>query len=963
MKKIIYILTAAALMLTACAKEVIVHPNEKDAPQTASAYNPVVTVDQELNQVTFSLGEKGVVPVWVLQNGVGEWAEYHARDDFKKIFVTAGDYSVRMYVMNAAGTSPDYVEKTFHIENTIVDFSRYIRYISGGESRVWRINNAVKGHLACGEAVADPTGWWSAEPNEKDGTGLYDNRLTFTSDGSYTFDPGAAGTVYVNVGVTKAPYAQSGNDADYALPQAQVSTTYDFTVDGNDIKLVLPAGTPFPYIPNNDYISDSRFFLQSITNDEMVLVWYTPTGNNDGPIAWQLIFTSKEGDAPAVSPLVGSWVMDSSVPEHFACGESIANPASYWSAKPNEKSNTGLYDNVLTFTADGKYIFDPGPDGNIYVNTAVTKLDKSDTIDFDYPWEKQETTYEFDGETLTLPAGTMIGYIPNDNYFDNASFTVTALTDNAMTLVWFDGGIAWKFMFKKEGSDEGDLIEGENLWADAECEMLYWYSGTDWAGGLSPAEAEILPGNGLRVVMPEGIGGSEWMGQNAFHMRSLPAYKDEVYDFWCTLEADEDMIVTVKLAWDENDRTNAFFYDNSVELKANEPLKYVRASIRTDDGSEIRNDYDGIVLFVDTGRSPVGSEVKISDIHFQKHIGGGGGGGDVTPDDKDYTTNDPSIPNDIYDIEGAGNLWRKAAITTDWWFSGSDWVGGLDPIVFKADDWGGIKVIVPEGIGGNEWMGQVKFHTDIPAKADNTYDFCVTVKSDEDINDLTFKLAWEENDNDHAMFYVNDAKIKAGVTYTFKMTEISPDVDYDKIVLFIDCGRCKVGTAVSFTNFCFQETSGAASYGKNLFNGQGTLKTWFSGSDWTGGLEPDATYTDGKVNLTIPDGIGGSEWMGQVKIFTDIPIDKTKLYDYKATVKATDDGSFTAKLTSDDDPPGNEFFYDGGLSLVADTPCVVSRTGIGMNIDNQTFLIIFDFGRLPVGTKVEISDIVIREIL
>ena len=56
MKRIAYILFAAVLAF-ACSPEEIIHPSEKDAPASASAYNPTISVDQETNQVTFSLGE------------------------------------------------------------------------------------------------------------------------------------------------------------------------------------------------------------------------------------------------------------------------------------------------------------------------------------------------------------------------------------------------------------------------------------------------------------------------------------------------------------------------------------------------------------------------------------------------------------------------------------------------------------------------------------------------------------------------------------------------------------------------------------------------------------------------------------------------------------------------------------------------------------------------------------------
>ena len=1163
MKKVLYILTAAALVLTGCAKEQFEHPTELNAPKTASAYNPTVTVDQELNQVTFFLGEKGLIPVWVFQDNAGEWSDYRARDDFRRIFTASGSYKVRMYVMNSCGMSPDYVEKSFTIENSLVDFSKHIKYISGGSERTWRINNSVEAHQACGESIANPTGWWSAKPDEKADFGVYDNRLTFSSDGNYTFDPGEAGTVYVNVGVTEGPYAQSGFTADYQTPMSKATTTYEFSVAGNDLMLKLPAGSPFPYIPNNDYNKDSKFYLQSLTNSEMVLVWYTPTGNGGGPIAWQFILTSKEGQAAPAKFNGFKYDADSNLwkpadaahtySQYYAPGwaqlpdvevaqdgssYSLSYPAAttdQWQAqffiipdepislsadksydfsvivnasptvpgmtfKLTDSSDDGnfLFTERIEIPAGEDYIFyrsglagidaeaikmvfdfggnadntdiviknivlkdhavddgtvlpgdEPGDDpgtpeeGAHYDITGPTNLWRSATVNYAYWYSAADWSggiepidpklIENNGLTVTVPESVggsewmaqnqlqtnipasadkkydfcmtidsdtdipaltvKLAWLGNDNdhaFFYENNVSVVAGTPtvfkkpniapdtdyDAVTLFVDLGrspGVSVKlydicFQEHQEpqgggGGQQGGLIEGENLWAAAECNMAYWYSDASWSGTLSPAETEILPGNGLRVVMPDGIGGSEWMGQNSFHFPGLPASKDEIYDFWMTLEADEDMTVTVKLAWEGHDNSNAFFYDNQVKLKAGEPLKYVRASIVTDDGAEERNDYDGIVLFVDTGRSPAGSEIKMSDIHFQKHIGGSEPVDPVDPG-KDNTTNDPSIPASLYDVEGAGNLWRAANIEHTYWYSAADWSGALQPYVFKADDWGGIKVIIPEGIGGNEWQGQTIFHTDIPASASETYDFCVTVRSDEDINGLTFKLAWEGNDNEHAMFYVNDAVVKAGVPYQFRMKGVAPDVDYDKVVLFIDCGRCKVGTAISFTDFCFQQQGGGSgsSEGENLWVDSYLKETWFSPADWSGGLDPGAKYENGKLTLTVPDGVGGSEWQGQVKINAPVAASAAKQYSFACKIKADDDVVVTVKLADANDDSAHQFFYDNNVALAADTPLAFMVSPVAPDQDYTETMLIFDFGRCPAGTAVEVYDIELREL-
>ena len=136
MKKLAYIL-AATFALFACAKEEIRHPSEAQAPKTASAFEPIISVDQEINQVTFSVDSKAVIPVWLFQDKDGEFTERRAQNGLKRIFATAGDYKVRMKIMNASGITPDYVEKTFHIDNTIASFDKFITFLAACMKAWW----------------------------------------------------------------------------------------------------------------------------------------------------------------------------------------------------------------------------------------------------------------------------------------------------------------------------------------------------------------------------------------------------------------------------------------------------------------------------------------------------------------------------------------------------------------------------------------------------------------------------------------------------------------------------------------------------------------------------------------------------------------------------------------------------------------------------------------------------------
>ena len=156
-------------------------------------------------------------------------------------------------------------------------------------------------------------------------------------------------------------------------------------------------------------------------------------------------------------------------------------------------------------------------------------------------------------------------------------------------------------------------MNGEgNLWKSANLEVETWYSPGDWSGGITP-DYEITAGNGITVTIPDGVGGSEWMGQTKLKSH-VASSSDKVYDFSVTLLADEDMTVTIKLTNDpeESDDIHSFFYDGQVKLTAGEPLIYIRKGLTQAVSG------DNVMLIFDFGRSPIGSTIAASDIIFME---------------------------------------------------------------------------------------------------------------------------------------------------------------------------------------------------------------------------------------------------------------------------------------------------------------------------------------------------------
>ena len=139
-------------------------------------------------------------------------------------------------------------------------------------------------------------------------------------------------------------------------------------------------------------------------------------------------------------------------------------------------------------------------------------------------------------------------------------------------------------------------------------------------------------------------------------------------------------------------------------------------------------------------------------------------------------------------------------------------------------------------------------------------------------------------------------------------------------------------------------------------------ETYFTEPGWAGGLDCHFTTMDDNhsFELTIPDGIGGEEWMGQVKLTTDIQLDHTHSYEFSCKVVATADAQFTLKLTNNPESDDKVSFYDNGLAMKNGT-ATVKKVDVHPAADAEATFLIFDFGRVPAGTKVAVSDIVLQE--
>lgn len=129
--------------------------------------------------------------------------------------------------------------------------SEYAQGIIGS----WTWESSTYGHFGCGPSVDDASSWWSAPVDDKAEKGLYDDVLTFNSDGSYVFNPGDGGTVYVNIGLTISPFVDQKGEAteDYQVTVSEQTSTYTLSESGGSYYITFPANTIVSYVPSDDF--------------------------------------------------------------------------------------------------------------------------------------------------------------------------------------------------------------------------------------------------------------------------------------------------------------------------------------------------------------------------------------------------------------------------------------------------------------------------------------------------------------------------------------------------------------------------------------------------------------------------------------------------------------------------------------------------------------------------------------
>ena len=618
--KALLIAVTAGLTLSACSPEDFDGVSEAGLPLAENA-KVTASVDDETNTVTFNMEGDGIYPMWYIPVDGKEVTKnpvYSTVNPLQKIWVNSGDYKVYYRVGNRNGMSQGMGETTFHVTNTLVDFSEIVGKLSGKE---WRIAATEPAHLACGPSGTDGTEWWKAGANEKAEFGVYDDRLIFGADYSYTYNPGAGGTMYVNTGCSIFPdYHQ---DTDYMVPVSEQHSSYQLSAEGDDLYLVMPANTCFPYIPADAaYNGELRLRVESITGSTMVLVW------DDGNIAWHYILTcASEGFQGFDSNSdCNMWKNCQFTNEFF-----YTNPDWAQIDNPTVTEKNGAYTielptaTAMQWQAQVKFLTD-------MTTNAVTKYDFSCKLvsTTDHPGVTlklvktgDDNSFYF-AERIDLKANQEVLFYRSD---------MDGIDMDNITLVVDGGGNADNTKLTISNIDlQEHKCDGVEAPAEEEDKTVYnynsasniWKSHVDdkgdagfttfffYAPGWTEIDApDFTADKGHYTVELPTATFAQWQAQ-AHLTTDIPGEADTPYDFSCKFLAKKDIKgVTVKITDTSSDEN--FFFANTYDLKAGEEYQVkVPASVLKVGAA------DALKLVFDFGGNPEGEKVEIYDIIFQK---------------------------------------------------------------------------------------------------------------------------------------------------------------------------------------------------------------------------------------------------------------------------------------------------------------------------------------------------------
>ena len=587
-----------------------------------------------------------------------------------------------------------------------------------------------------------------------------------------------------------------------------------------------------------------------------------------------------------------------------------------------------------------------------------------------YDWEDAEgnvtkQTY------IQLAPNTLFPYISSDAQYENPKFRIESLTAKKMVLVYDapDRGIAWHYILTSEEGEKEftgfDANSDFNMWKGITPTMSFYYNpDPGWGNEQTAAFEALFKGgdNDYNLTVPQECF-AEWQAQVHFHT-NLQTSAANHYDFSVILNSDRDIDgVVIKLT--NEDDSEAIIDAHDVNLKAGQDYIFWKSDVEGKDLNPVK-------LVFDFGHATGETNINISNIVLKDHANDDG---TKLPDNPDNPDN-PDVPTMDWDYNSPANLWKAVDDGTlfdafGYWFADNGWSQIPNSEANHSGDT--YEIFLPEGMGGSQWQGQFHIDTKLTASASKAYNFYMVMEADNDCPQVTIKLT---DSGDTNFFCEGRHDVKADEPFIFKLNgaTLKEGKDAESIRLFFDFGGSPAGTHVKISKIYFEEVvsmgyNDEANLWRAVDNGDAFISVtpWFATDGWAQIGDPVWSHDGSNWTLTLPDGMGGSQWQGQFPINTTLATSQNDAYNFQCTILADEDcPGVTIKLTETDGPDGvkhdDNFYFADRHDIKADEPFVYKMTGVTLpKNDAHALSLFFDFGGSTVGAKVVISDIIFEK--
>ncbi|PIF01550.1 MAG: laminarinase [Maribacter sp.] len=299
--------------------------------------------------VNFTASASDALTYKYIYNGKEEMAP---TGEFTINFSTTGinTYNVTVQAYGKADVS---TTKTIEVEVLVLYTAPddLLEMLYGNGERTWRVKAESANHFGVGPADGNSPDWWSASAYDKSGLGAYDDRITFRSDGTFTYS--SNGTIYGKAPALDADYGitwEANSDSEYEnYPVGGFSDTWSLTAPNGQETLGFDGNGFLGFYVGGDH----DYAILERTATEMTI----KTIGSDG-LGWFGILTSEEASIDVIySNLVWSDEFDTDgAPNSSNWTYDIGTDSNGWGNNEsqyytNRTDNVTISDGTLKITA------------------------------------------------------------------------------------------------------------------------------------------------------------------------------------------------------------------------------------------------------------------------------------------------------------------------------------------------------------------------------------------------------------------------------------------------------------------------------------------------------------------------------------------------------------------------------------------------------------------------------------